>query len=164
MTNLRIWLDRLHRGLLQLEGGILVLLLIITILIAVGQIVLRNFFHSGIPWGDSLVRILVLWLALVGAMLASRNHHHIKIDIISRFLDAKKRNVLRRITDTFTAIVCGIVAWTSFQFVLIEYEDGLMAFNQVPVWLTESIIPFAFAVITVRYLVSALLGTGRQAS
>ncbi|HID48073.1 MAG TPA: TRAP transporter small permease [Chromatiales bacterium] len=164
MMTLRSWLKRLHRGLLQVEGGILVLLLIITILIAVSQILLRNLFHSGIPWGDSLVRILVLWLALVGAMLASRNHHHIKIDILSRLLDPGKRAVLRRITDLFTASVCGILAWTSLQFVLIEYEDGLMAFNQVPVWLTEAIIPFAFAVITVRYLVSALLGADRQSS
>jgi TRAP-type C4-dicarboxylate transport system permease small subunit len=162
MATTRLWLTRLRRRLLQVEGSILVMLLVITILIAVSQIVLRNFFNSGISWGDSLVRILVLWLALVGAMLASRDNHHIKIDIISRFLAPQKQILVRRITDLFTAVVCGIIAWTSLQFVIIEFEDGLFAFSKVPVWITESIIPFAFAVIAMRYLISSILGSDQQ--
>lgn len=161
---MRLWLKRLQHALLKLESSVLVLLLISTILIAFSQIVLRNFFSSGISWGDSLVRIMVLWLGMFGAMLASRDHHHIKIDIISRYLKERSQILLRRITDLVTATVCGIVAWYSLQFILIEYEDGLEAFTNVPVWVTEAIIPFAFFVIALRYLVSAILGTDQRGS
>jgi len=153
----------LYRLLLRLEENLLVIILLSTIIFAVAQIFLRNFFHSGIPWGDSLVRILVLWLGLIGAMIASRDHRHIKIDIISRHLTAANQLRLRRFTDAVTAIVCFIVAWYAFTFVRIEYQDGMQAFENVPVWLTEAIIPFGFFIMAVRFLLSALLPDKLQA-
>jgi TRAP-type C4-dicarboxylate transport system permease small subunit len=148
---------RLYRYLLRIEESLLVIILLATIIFAVTQIFLRNFFHSGIPWGDSLVRILVLWLGLIGAMIASRNHRHIKIDILSRYLSTPNQLRLRRFTDSITAIVCFVVAWYAFAFVRIEYHDGMHAFENVPVWLTEAIIPFGFLVMAVRFLVSAVM-------
>lgn len=154
---------RLYRFLLRLEESLLVIILLSTIIFAVTQIFLRNFFHSGLPWGDSLVRILVLWLGLIGAMIASRNHRHIKIDILSRYLSPANQLWLRRFTDSVTATVCFIVAWYAFVFVRIEYQDGMHAFENVPVWLTEAIIPFGFFIMAIRYLLSAVLPHKRQA-
>ena len=148
---------RLYRLVLRLEESLLGIILLSTIIFAVAQIFLRNFFHSGIPWGDSLVRILVRRLGLIGAMIASRNHRHIKIDIISRHLATANQLRLRRFTDTFSAIVCFIVAWYAFTFARIEYQDGMLAFENVPVWLTEAIIPFGFFIMAVRFLLSAVL-------
>jgi len=72
--------------LYRVENGILVVLLLSMLAMAVFQIVLRNLFESGIVWGDILVRILVLWVGLAGAMVASRKGNHINIDILSRYL------------------------------------------------------------------------------
>lgn len=148
---------RLYRLLLRLEESLLVIILLGTIIFAVAQILLRNFFHSGIPWGDNLVRILVLWLGLIGAMIASRDHRHIKIDIISRHLTTDNQLRLRRFTDSVAAFVCLIVAWYAFTFVRIEYQDGMRAFENVPVWLTEAIIPFVFFIMALRFLLSSVL-------
>ena len=150
-------IPRLYRFFLRLEESLLVIILLCTIIFAVTQILLRNFLHAGIPWGDSLVRILVLWLGLIGAMIASRNHRHIKIDILSRHLNPVNQTRLRRFTDVITSAVCFIVAWYAFSFVMIEYQDGMTAFESVPVWVTQIIIPYAFFTMAVRYLLSALL-------
>jgi len=154
---------RLYRIVLRLEESLLGIILLSTIIFAVTQIFLRNFFHSGIPWGDSLVRILVLWLGLIGAMIASRDHRHIKIDILSRHLTTANQLRLRRFTDTVSATVCFIVAWYAFTFVRIEYQDGMLAFENVPVWLTEAIIPFGFFIMAARFLLSAVLPQKLQA-
>ena len=132
-------LQRMYRFLLRFEESLLVIILLGTIIIAVAQVLLRNFFHAGIPWGDSLVRIMVLWLGLIGAMIASRSHRHIKIDIISRHLNPANQIILRRFTDIITSVVCFIVAWHAYLFVSIEYQDGMIAFAKVPVWVTELI-------------------------
>ncbi len=153
---------RLYRFLLRFEESLLVIILLGTIIIAVAQVLLRNFFHAGIPWGDSLVRIMVLWLGLIGAMIASRNHRHIKIDIISRHLVPASQILLRRFTDIITSGVCFIVAWYSYVFVRIEYQDGIIAFENVPVWVTEVIIPFAFLAMAIRYLISSILPHSMQ--
>ncbi len=126
------------------------------IIMAVVQIVMRNLFSSGIIWADSFVRITVLWLTLVGAMVASRNGKHIAIDGLLQTLNEDLQLWVRRFTDTFAAIVCLVVMYFSFVFVRLEYEDGGLAFENIPVWLCESIIPFAFLVIGLRYLISAI--------
>jgi TRAP-type C4-dicarboxylate transport system permease small subunit len=149
-------INKFYKLLLKTETGLLVTLLITMIIMAVIQIIMRNFFSSGIIWADSFVRIAVLWLALLGAMVVSRSGKHIAIDLLSQILSKNTQAIVKRITDGFTAIVCFIVMHYSFEFVKLEYEDGGLAFANVPNWLCESIIPFAFLIIGLRYLCSTL--------
>ena len=64
-------LDRLGR---LLENLALVTLLSGMILLAVGQIVLREVFDTGVIWADELIKLMVLWLAMVGSIAASRDN------------------------------------------------------------------------------------------
>ncbi len=136
----------------KVEDGILVGLLLLMIFIAVLQIFLRNLFDTGILWGDPLVRILVLWIGLIGAMVASRDNHHISIDVISRYLPDKIKKLSNLIISIFTSLVCAVMAYYSFIFVMMEKNDGLLAFATIPAWVCESIIPVSFAIISLRYL------------
>ncbi len=138
----------LHR----LEDGVLVGLLLLLIGIAVLQIILRNLFDSGILWGDFLVRILLIWIGLVGAMVASRQGNHINIDLATRYLPPRVKCMVNSIVEMCTAMVCVVVAYYSLKFVQMEFAYGGSAFAQVPVWLCQTIIPFAFTVIALRYL------------
>ena len=52
------------------ETAILVLLLTAMMLLASSQIALRNFFASGFAWADEALRLMVLWLAMIGAVAA----------------------------------------------------------------------------------------------
>ncbi len=118
---------------------------------AVLQIFLRNFFSSGILWGDAMVRILVLWVGLIGAMIATRNNNHINIDLISRFLPNNIKMISDLIVEIFAAFVSAVMTWLSLRFVLMEMEYEVTAFASVPAWVCEAIIPVAFAVICLRY-------------
>ena len=55
-------------------------------LLAVAQIVLREAFSTGFVWADELLKLLVLWLAMVGSVAASRDNRHIRIDALSHIL------------------------------------------------------------------------------
>jgi len=149
-------LKKFHRLLQKTESGLLIGLLLLMIVIAVIQIVMRNFMGAGLIWAESLLRITVLWLALLGAMVASRNDEHIAIDVLVNKLPEKFKGIMMRLTRAATALICFIVAWYSLQFVLDEYEYGGIAFGIIPHWLCEAIIPFAFSVMAIRYTISAL--------
>ena len=56
----------------RLEEGILIFLLVSMIILSFTQIVLRNLFETGLIWIDPLVRQMLLWITLVGAMVATR--------------------------------------------------------------------------------------------
>jgi len=148
---------RLQTVLYWLEDGILVGLLLLMITMAVTQIFLRNLFETAIVWGDVLVRILVLWVGLVGAMVASRQGNHINIDILDRYLPGRAKTVVNFVVELFTALICSSVAYFSLRFVQMEYIDGGMAFAKVPAWVCEAIIPFAFVVIALRYFILSFL-------
>lgn len=140
-------------GLLRrIEDGILVLLLMTMIGVAASQVVLRNFFDAGLYWGDSLVRVTVLWVALVGAMVASRDDSHIRIDLLSRLIKPENQTWLVRSTRLFSCVVLGLFTWGSGQFVYYEYVDNAIAFGDVPAWMCEIIMPLGGGVMTLRYL------------
>ena len=143
---------RLITYLRKLEDAVLVALLIAMILLAVYQIILRNFYDSGLIWGESLLRVLVLWVGLMGAMIASRKGNHININLITHLVRPRIQAAINILTSLFTAAICALLAYHSFRFVLIEYQDGLTAFANVPTWVCELIIPVAFCLISFRYL------------
>lgn len=136
----------------RLETGLLVALFGVMVGVAVYQILARNFFGTGILWGDSMVRIAVLWVTLFGALVASRDDDHIRIDALSRFLPGRLARPARRLTAAFTAVVCGTFAYHSGVFVWWEYTDGVIAFAEVPAWLCELPMPVAFSLMAVRYV------------
>ena len=151
-------IHRLYSLLRRAEDYLLVTAVLLTIVLASLQILMRNLFDSGILWADSALRVLILWLGMLGAMYASREDKHIRIDLVSRYLGSSSRKLTWYITELFAALVCAIACWYSLVFVSYEYSDGALAFAAIPSWLTASIIPFAFAVMALRYLLSILLG------
>jgi TRAP-type C4-dicarboxylate transport system permease small subunit len=138
------------------ENTVLVVSLVTLMALAVMQIGLRNFLDTGVVWADTLVRILVLWVALLGAMVATRENNHIKIDALSRYLSERLKKRVSAIVGAFAAIICGVASWFSLEFVLMESEDPTIAFAGVPHWVCEVILPFAFAVMSIRFLLGVV--------
>lgn len=140
----------------RLEDWILVSLLIVMIAMAASQVVLRNFFDSGLYWSDSLARVAVLWVALVGAMVASRDDSHIRIDLVSRLVQPEYKHWVERLTRFFTFAVLCLFTWGSGHFVYYEYVDEAIAFGDVPAWMLEIIMPVGGGVMALRYLLLAI--------
>ena len=125
------------------------------IVLACSQIVLRNLVEMSLLWIDPLLRAMVLWLGLLGAMVASRNNRHIAIDLLARFAARQWRRWVLAANALFTSVVCAFIAVHGVRLVQFEYMDRTVAFAGVPVWALESIIPFAFASMALRYVIHA---------
>jgi C4-dicarboxylate transporter DctQ subunit len=134
------------------EDIVLSLVLGAIVVLAPLQIFRRNIFDEGWIWADPFLRVLVLWVAMLGALAASRQDRQIAVDLVSKFLSPRSKAIVGILTGCFTAVVCSIVAYHSWRFVLGERTYGSTAFGDVPAWLCQVIIPFAFAVIAVRHL------------
>lgn len=145
--------SRLERAGKVGEDALLVLILGAMILLAAAQIVLRNFFNFGFIWADELLRMMVLWIAVAGAVAASRNDKHINIAILDRFLPEKIAAVTKIFVHVFTAGVCLVVTWHSLAFVRTSHEFGDVLLGSIPAWLLQSILPIGFALMTWRYSV-----------
>lgn len=135
------------------EDGLLALMVAVMIFLAGSQILLRNVFDTGFAWADPVLRLLVLWVGLLGALAASRKDKHIAIDVFSRLLGPRTLAAARSVTTLFTAAVSGLIAYHAARFVAMEREADIIGAAGLPAWLLELIIPVGFGLIAMRYLV-----------
>lgn len=149
-------IERLRRGLHLTENGLLVVAVLAMVILAALQIVLRNLFGSGQIWIEPMLRSLVLWIGLLGAVTASRDGSHIAIDILTRALPDRWRRGLQAAACVFTTLVCGAIVWYGVRYVLLEYEFAGTAFAGVPTWAVVTILPLAFGLIGLRYALFAV--------
>jgi TRAP-type C4-dicarboxylate transport system permease small subunit len=147
---------RLLRVTALVEDALLVLILAAMVILSATQIILRNLFDGAILWADPMLRVAVLWVGMIGAMVATRSDKQISVDAVSRFLPTLWKARVRVITDLFTAAVSGVVAWSALRLVLDDRAAGGTAVAFVPVWACEAILPVAFGVIAVRHLLFAI--------
>ena len=143
---------KIKKIIFLIEDSLLVIVLGVLILLSFTQIVLRDIFSTGLFWGESALRYLVLWIALLGAMVATREYNHINIDIVSKYASDKTKYAIRIITDLFTVVVTFVLTYFSIIFIKNDMASKMKAFGSVPSWVAGLILPVAFGVICIRYI------------
>ncbi|PTY37143.1 hypothetical protein BGP77_07695 [Saccharospirillum sp. MSK14-1] len=152
------WFRRLDSGLAWVETVLLAMTLFIMIGLAVLQIGLRNLVGTSWFWIDPANRLLVLWLALLGAMVATRKGEHIAIDALRHYVSGVWSVVVERLAASFAAVLTGIMAWQSTRFVIDEYRFDTTTFAELPAWPFELIMPVAFGLMALRFAGQVLAG------
>lgn len=150
------WLDRADRLGRWIENLLLAGLLAAMLLLAGSQILLRNLGDGGFPWADEALRIMVLWLAMLGALAASRDNRHIAIDALARLLPPRWQALTGAVVAALTATVCFIIGWHAGVFVGEAREFGDRLLGELPAWPFQSILPVAFALIGYHYAIWSL--------
>ncbi len=149
-------LARLDQAGRLVEDVLLVTLLGGMMLVAVGQVIAREIFETGFFLAGELVRLMVLWLAMVGSIAACRENRHIRIDAISHLLSDRAVGIVRMLVDTFAAVVCGVIAWNAWRYLQLEIEFEDTVLIDTPAWVAHLVVPVAFALLSYRFLVLVL--------
>ena len=126
--------------------------------VAVFQIVNRQLLGGmfTLAWADELVRLIVLWLAMVGSIAACRDNKHIRIDLITHVLTGSVITWIKIIVDVFAAGVCAMIGWQAWRLIQEEMSWGDTVLSNVPLWLVHAIVPLAFALVSYQFLVRVL--------
>ena len=143
----------------RIEDWLLAILVLLLVVLAGGQIALRDLFHTGILWADPLMRQLVLWTGMLGALAAVRDEKHIALDVLQRFLSPLAQKIARMLTFGFAAAICAALAWYSYVMLDVDYASATpsSAFASLPAWIPEIILPSAFALMALRFVLRAFL-------
>jgi len=137
-----------------LLDSILCLLLITLILLACTQISLRTFFSGGLLWADPLLRYLVLWCGMLGAVVATREKKHIAIDVVGYLAPEQLKPWLSLTLNLFSTLVAAILTWAAVIFVYNERLFGGAPLLTIPTWIWYLIFPIAFTLITFHFLLA----------
>ena len=98
------------------------LLLVLDVIWGVGS---RYLFGTQASWSEELARLLMVWLALLGAALAAREDRHLGLDVIVRTWPEDIQRLGRLLVAVLIIIFAGgIMTWGGVQLVEQRFASG----------------------------------------
>jgi TRAP-type C4-dicarboxylate transport system permease small subunit len=159
---MKTYVSNFIKAINKIEDWFLISMLATMVVLAVAQIFYRNVFGSGVVWIDPLLRVLVLWVAIAGAVVATRTDNHIRIDFFTKYFSDKICKYMQRFVYAFCMFICGLISWHALKFVKMDYEFETIAFSGVPAWVTELVIPVGFFLMAMRYTLLFIMPPDRE--
>jgi TRAP-type C4-dicarboxylate transport system permease small subunit len=145
----------------HLEESVLVCLVLGMVGLGTLQILFRNVLSIGLVWADPLLRQLVLWVALFGASIATRENRHITIEILPARLSPFLRSVIRGLLQLFSALVCLFLVYPAVRFILDDYQAGKHLALVIPLWVSQTVMPFMWLVLGTRFMLQGIRSLSR---
>lgn len=121
---------------------------------------------NGFGWSQRLALVLLLWVGMLGASLATRRARHIRVDPVARSLPAPLVQPAQRAADLVTATACALLAILAVRYVGGNWDDwwqsqgGAGVFASIPIPYFAATLPIAigFGTMGLRFLGQALFG------
>ncbi len=163
-----ILIQRLLILVKKTAGWSVALLLAWMVVLALSQVILRWMFGIGIPWADQQLRQLVLWVGLLGGVMAAAEGRHIRIDLLEHYFDKRLRLIIGRLTGVLAGVGSLYLGYVSIGFIASEKGaelvfDNLLFGAPVPVWVVELIIPTCFCLMGLFFIFPVDAGPRRAA-
>jgi TRAP-type C4-dicarboxylate transport system permease small subunit len=96
--------------------------LLLLLALALFQILLRNILDFGYPEIDIINRHLLVVTGMMGAVLATARHAHIKTDALSLLLSPSLKDKIQLPLNIFSSTICLALCYYSAIFVLDEWQ------------------------------------------
>jgi TRAP-type C4-dicarboxylate transport system permease small subunit len=139
------------RAVRSLEHGLLIAALAAAAALPLVDTLGRPF-GVHIPAGADYLKQVVLWLAFLGGLVATRERRHLSLSTAELFAETGRvRRFGRVVAAAVAAATCGILAYASVGLVLANREEGRTLLGGVPVWTLELVMPFALGLMALRF-------------
>ncbi len=150
----------------RFEEWIVTTMLAAMTLLTFSQVVMRYVFNAGWTWALELTTVFFAMMIFVGISYGVRVGAHIGVDALVKKLPVDTRRAVSILVVLLCLVYAGLVIYGSviyvskMQMIGVELED-----LPVPVWIVRSIMPFGYALLTLRFLqVLYALVTGKSDS
>ena len=122
---------------LQLFTGFLVAVLLCVV---TAGIIFRAF-NEPLSWTDEICGFLMVWLACLGWMIATRRNAHIRIRLLLDKLPGKAWRGTEVIIQVAVALVGIVVAWKSIHLVQVNSDIEAMSLPVSVAWMYAPLLP-----------------------
>ena len=134
----------------SLEGGVLVVAMLLSMVIPLIDALGRPFDGFTLRGSSEYRAQLTLWLALLGGLLAARERAHLTLSTAEAIGKVRVRDAARVFSSSVAAAVCAVLSYSAYGVVMADREQGKMLAIGVPVWVSECVMPVAMALLAVR--------------
>ncbi len=115
-----IWLDHV------VEWGTLIVLAAIVIAVGI-QVGSRHLMNSPIPWTEEIARMLMVWLMLIGGVVALYRGSHTRVTALIRLFELRTGAAVDLGVNIVVFIFFGFIVWQSWLVTLLSRNETLPA-------------------------------------
>ena len=145
----------------RLENGINYLALFILALVPTVEVILRAFFHTGIPDSQSYIYHLVFFLTFIGGAFTAREGRHLSIVVGNEHLPVSWRKPVDVLNSHMSIAIVSALFWSSLSFVLLAFTpEGRIGI--LPVRLVVIFMPVGLASIAWRFFTHSPRGISNR--
>lgn len=151
LRNLQGMLDRVAQVLLAFSNVLLVALF----LVINAEIVVRAAFGKSMLISDEYGGYLLCWLTLSSFLYGMRTDAFLKVEFLVNRLSGRRRALATAFAALGGLAVCAIVTYSTFLLVKTTWSFHTTSthFSETPLYLPQSIMPVAFGLLSIAYLV-----------
>ena len=124
-------------------------------LIILIQIFFRFVIYKSVPWSEEAARYLMIWMGMLGSVLALRKGRHIGVTALVDILPKKISFLVGLFVRVSMACFLGLIAYEGFNLAMFNYSQ-LSAAMEIPMMIPYLAIPVG-ALMMIVDLVAELL-------
>jgi TRAP-type C4-dicarboxylate transport system permease small subunit len=117
-------------------------------------------FPAGLIWAQPLGLILTLWVAFLGASMATKENLHLKVEAVQKALPEKVRRISGLLSGLLTAAFCLLLADLASNYVTSMHAQwetanhlgGLHDGISIPKFASFIIVPIAYTIMALRFV------------
>jgi len=117
-------------------------------------------FPAGLAWAQPLGLILTLWVAFVGASMATKDNLHLKVEAVQQAMPETIKRYSGLVSGLATAVFCLLLAYLGYRYCVVKHEEfeiskglgGLHDGIPIPYYISFSIVPIAYMMMAIRFV------------
>lgn len=141
----------LDLGVAIINRNLAVIGIVLGVLLAFINVVLRYLFNSSFTWVGELTIYLFMWGALFGAAYGFKKGIHITVTILLAQMPPVIAKAMMIFANTLTFIYLAAMSYFGYQllFLIAEFGDTSVDLN-IPMWIPNLVLPIAFGAAAFR--------------
>jgi C4-dicarboxylate transporter DctM subunit len=145
------------RAVRRLEHGFLVVALLAAAFLPLADTLGRPF-GVHVPAGADYLQQVVLWLAFLGGLVATREQRHLSLSTAELFGEGKVRRAGRVLAGAVSAATVSVLTYAAVGLVIANRQEGRTLLGGTPVWILELVMPVALGLMALRFAGGASKG------
>jgi TRAP-type C4-dicarboxylate transport system permease small subunit len=113
---------------------------------------------GGLIWAQKLTLVMMIWVALLGASMATYDRSHLALEMGEKLWPQKWLRYVKTVAHGVTSGFCLVCLLLSIHLVQSQADQGIRidANRWLSLWQAFLIMPYTFAAMTVRFLAQAV--------
>lgn len=149
------FLKKLDHGLEVFETNCVGYATILMVAIMFINVVMRNFLHSGLVWGNEISSYLNIFAVYIVISAGFKYGSHVGISVVVDYVVPKKlRKGTAVLTNLISLFFCGLIIYLGVRMIAMQMGSGQASpVMHLPLWIVYAFLTFGMLISAIRLII-----------